>query len=315
MIALLDGDVFAHHCCTSRFAVPADPSLPYHEVIMMVENKEKVQFTKEQDREYLENCWQRFQKSVEKVVTELYADDYLMAIKSPLNFRDDIFPDYKMNRHKDPSKMNQFVPAIRQLAVLELDAVEAVWREADDLLRMWAEQAMLAGEEYVVVSVDKDLDCIPGNHLNPKTGEFYVVSPLQATRFFYQQLMSGDPTDNIPGLPGVGPVKAKKLLLNVSDEEEMQEIVVMQYVDLFAEHWESTLLSNGKMLYLQKHEHDFFSIADWPIAAAFRHDPLLLPFNQVEKVVEVAVPPAPAVPQPPVVQAAPPPPRFKIPGR
>jgi hypothetical protein len=56
----------------------------------------------------------------------------------------------------------------------------------------------------VIATKDKDLDLIPGWHYNwsktKKDDGVYYVSPVEANRAFYAQLIQGDATDNIPGI-------------------------------------------------------------------------------------------------------------------
>ena len=280
MLALIDGDVIAHKACKSRFSKKAPPGMLYEEIQQMVVDRKAHVFTKEEDRIYLEECWGNFNKILREILDAVFAEDYLMAVKGPLNFRDNMYPllfnddkskaiwGYKANRWKPQGQSNAFVPVLRKLASHELGAVEATGREADDLLRIWANQAAAAGDPYVIVSVDKDLKCIPGKHYNIHDRVLTDVSQREATRFFYQQFLSGDTTDNIPGIPGIGPVKAEKFLYNIHEEDELQEIVVEMYMDAYDDEWLPMLLSNGKMLYLQQHEHDYFQVREWPVIKA-----------------------------------------------
>jgi len=84
--------------------------------------------------------------------------------------------------------------------------------EADDLIGIASDEYRRKGEEVVIVSIDKDLDCIPGVHYNSVRDEVYIVTPEQALRNFYYQVLLGDTTDNVPGVPGVGEKTAAKLL-------------------------------------------------------------------------------------------------------
>lgn len=305
MLALIDGDVIAHKACKSRHSKKAPPGMGYTEIIEMVQDRKNHVFSKEEDRIYLEDSWKNFCRMTEEILEVTFAEDFMMAVKSPLNFRDAMYPlelnaektkatwGYKANRWKPEGQSNTFVPVLRKLAIHEMDAIEAVHREADDLLRIWAEQAALAGESYVIVSVDKDLDCIPGKHYHIHDKRFYDVSHKEATRFFYQQLLSGDTTDNIPGIPGIGPVKAEKFLYNLHEEEELQEVVVEMYMDAYDDAWFDMLMSNGKMLYLQKFDGDFFTARGWPVVESFIQDDIVakrkkptisLPASEVPKV-------------------------------
>lgn len=278
MLVLIDGDVLAHMCCKTRFSKGGNQV--YTDIVEVVPDKRAVQFSKEEDRKYLEDSWENFKKRLDEVLELCFADDYLMAVKSKHNFRDTMYPmefnedktkaiwGYKANRWKPEGQSNRFVPIIRDLAKHEDIAIEAVNREADDLLRIWANQAAAANEDYIIATIDKDLKCIPGKHFNIKSQEITTVTEFEATRFFYQQLLSGDTTDNIPGVPGIGPIKAEKFLYNISDEEAMQELIVEMYMSVYEDNWYEMLLSNGKMLYLQKTADDYFRCSHWPVVAA-----------------------------------------------
>ena len=264
MIALIDGDVLCYQACENRWQTKAVDNTVYIE--MDSNGKVKpLEYTKEENREYLEKCWKNFQSKLQSLLEEVFATDYLMAVKGPDNFRNLMYPEYKMNRHADPAKQNEFVPILRKLAVAEDFAVESHGREADDLLRIWAEEAIAAGDPYVVCTIDKDLKCIPGNFYNMKKSELIKISKEDAVRHYYEQLLKGDPTDNIPGVPRVGEVKASKMLASCVTEEEFQEVVVSQYIAAYGDEWHSYLLSNGKMIYLQKAPEDYFSLETWPI--------------------------------------------------
>lgn len=318
MLALIDGDVLAHMCCKSRFS--KGKMQEYTDIVSVVPDKKAVTFSKEEDRKYLEDSWENFQKRLDEVLDICFTDHYLMAVKSPINFRDELYPlefnedktkaiwGYKANRWKPEGQSNKFVPTIRKLAIVNGFAIEAYGREADDLLRIWATQARAAGEEYIIVSIDKDLKCIPGKHLNIKSQEITTVTDFEATRFFYQQLLSGDQTDNIPGVPGLGPVKSEKLLYNTHTEEALQEIIVEMYMGAYEDNWYEMLLSNGKMLYLQGAENDHFKCSHWPVVEGLapqkysKAKKAVKPIEAVTVVSPVVKPPSPSVVKPPVVE-------------
>jgi 5'-3' exonuclease len=204
-----------------------------------------------------------------------FADDFVMAVKGEGNYRDDIYSDYKGHRTVDPNSVRaSVVPAIRQLAVMEDMAVFANGREADDLVRIWAGEAERGGVDYVIARADKDLACIPGQHLrvfpDMRKATMELITPEHATRFYYEQLLQGDAVDKIPGIPRIGPKKATKLLEDYNTEEDFQNIVLAEYINAFGDNWESHLLSNGKMIYIQKHLNDYFSFDNWPLAKEMR---------------------------------------------
>lgn len=275
VLLIIDGDVLCYQACKARW----QDKVKYHTItdldgndqdvpiIELDENgkRKQLEYTKEEDARYLRACLENVKKDYQMLCDRFYATDILMAVKGEDNFRNLMYKDYKMNRHKDPNKQNSFVPILRKLLVHEDLAVEAHGREADDLMRVWAEEARSKGIDFIVCSIDKDLRCIPGTHYNMKKEELTEVSKEDAHRLFYEQLLKGDPTDNIPGIPRVGDVKARKLLSGVNTEREFQDIVVEEYMRAYEDEWREYLLANGKMLYLQKHLNDYFEVGHWDI--------------------------------------------------
>ncbi len=259
MIAIIDGDVLAYQACRPRWQEKAPQYIKYG----MDGKKIPIEYTKEEDRKYMEESWQNFQDDLQKVVDATYSSDFLMAVggDSSQNFRKIMYPDYKGHRQSD----NLFVPAIRKLAVLNGLAVEADDREADDCVRFWAEESRAHGIDYTICSIDKDLRCIPGKYYHLRDKKLEVISEADALRFYYAQLMAGDPTDKIPGVPGIAMIKALKALDGYDSEEDFQEVVVSMYIDAYEDDWKNMLLSNGKMIHIQKTPTDYFNFDNWPI--------------------------------------------------
>jgi DNA polymerase-1 len=92
--------------------------------------------------------------------------------------------------------------------------------EGDDML------GLLATDETVIASIDKDLKTVPGRHFNWDRADEGVVevTPEQAQRYFLEQVLTGDKTDGYAGVPGIGPVKAAKVL-DASPENPWDAIV------------------------------------------------------------------------------------------
>lgn len=270
-IAIIDGDVLCYQACKPRWEKKARIQDGMSFVSLDDDGKRiPLEYTKEEDKEYLKECWDNFKIKLEELLDEVFCTEYLMAVKGPGNFRNLLYPEYKLNRHADPTKQNQFVPILRKLAVAEDFAIEANGREADDLMRIWAEQALESSDPYIICSIDKDLKCIPGKHYLMHKKTFIDVSPEEALRHYYEQLLKGDPTDNIPGIPRVGEVKASKMLAPYSTEEEFQIAVVDQYIAAYGDEWAEYLLSNGKMIYLQKECSDYFNFNNWNVVKELR---------------------------------------------
>jgi len=78
--------------------------------------------------------------------------------------------------------------------------------EADDLL------SILMDSNSILASTDKDLNQVPGEHLNWSKNQRYTVSPEDGFKCFLQQVISGDPGDGYSGVPGFGQKKAKRFV-------------------------------------------------------------------------------------------------------
>ena len=150
--------------------------------------------------------------------------DYLAVVydaKGP-TFRHEMYPAYKANRPPlDPVLKTQF-PLVRQVVTaLELPAVEMEGYEADDLMATLAAQAREQGFEVVLVSGDKDLfqlvgkqvtiwDTMKDQRLGPQeVTEKLGIAPEQVVDYM---ALTGDSSDNVPGVPKVGPKTAAKLI-------------------------------------------------------------------------------------------------------
>jgi DNA polymerase-1 len=123
------------------------------------------------------------------------------------NFRKKILPTYKGNRGLGGQRPLLF-DWIRAW-FSEHGHVEC-WPtlEADDVMGILATR-----EGGTIVSVDKDMKCVPCTLVNPTTWEAEEVTEEAADRFHLFQTLTGDAVDNYKGLPGVGPVKAEKILV------------------------------------------------------------------------------------------------------
>ena len=134
---------------------------------------------------------------------------------------------YKGNRAQQtkPRHLN----AIREYLVEHHGAIVSDNEEADDLLGIAAVQ-----QGHGIATIDKDLLGVPGHHWNWKRKEYVLVSEAEADRFFYKQMLSGDATDNIPGIfKRVGMKATKKItapLEEMTDPAEMYAHVRQAYL-------------------------------------------------------------------------------------
>ena len=174
--------------------------------------------------------------SVERLLQEVEATEFQLYITGEGNFRHKIYPEYKAQRLKVPKPT--YLEVCKQHLINEWKAIKSEGCEADDLLGVAQCEYTTKDIESCIISIDKDLDQIPGWHYNPGTkrgGSYikeprrYFVSPMEGIRFFYYQLLVGDSADNIKGAKGIGPIKARAILEGVNEESRLFELVQEYY--------------------------------------------------------------------------------------
>jgi DNA polymerase-1 len=137
-------------------------------------------------------------------------------------FRKQLFPEYKANRAKRPDDFG--VQERRIIKMVEDAGVPIYFKpgfEADDLLATMAEQLKAQDFDVYMVSKDKDLRQLIGPHVKmyDVQGDEVIDEKAMADKLGYTpaeavevQTLIGDPTDNVPGIPGVGEKTAVKLI-------------------------------------------------------------------------------------------------------
>lgn len=143
------------------------------------------------------------------------------------NYRDKVAKtlEYKGNRKNTPKP--QYYNEIRQY-LIDVHGAEVIhFQEADDELGI---QQMKYKGNSVIVSIDKDMRMIPGWHYNFVKQELDYVDKDKANWWFFRQLLTGDMTDNIQGIKGIGPKGADKLISHlVGNTEAMARVVADEY--------------------------------------------------------------------------------------
>jgi len=134
--------------------------------------------------------------------------------------------------------------------------------EADDAMGINAYKAWAEGREGGIATIDKDLDMIPGEHYNfaDATKGLYYVEPDVADTLFFQQMLTGDSTDNIPGLPGVGKAFGAKLLDDCKTNQEMLDIVMSLYYTYYTTGIQSEELYNARIKCAEYHARECASL-------------------------------------------------------
>lgn len=161
-----------------------------------------------------------------------------VLLSGPDNFREKLATLKPYKGKRDTTHKPYWYQAIRDYLTGTWNARVVSGREADDEVSILGWEAHLDGEKYVVATIDKDLDQVPGLHYDYRQKVFYRVNSLEAERYFWQQALSGDPTDNIPGCYKIGAGKAEKIISDVIDKagdmiwptpEEFWQRIVLEY--------------------------------------------------------------------------------------
>ncbi len=167
-----------------------------------------------------------------KLIDDLQPDHVAVVFDvARKTFRSDIFADYKANRSAPPEDLvPQFKIVRAATEALSLPILEAPGFEADDLIATYARLAEDAGLATLIVSSDKDLmQLVRGNvtMLDPmkqrRIGADEVIEKfgVPAEKVIDVQALAGDPTDNVPGVPGIGIKTAAELIRTFGDLDNL----------------------------------------------------------------------------------------------
>lgn len=177
-----------------------------------------------------------FSNMLTKLIAEQQPDLMALAFdKSRHTFRTERYADYKGTRDKTPEELLSQFPLLREFAAnMGIPFLEKDNYEADDIIGTLATQAAAEGYDVRVVTGDRDaLQLVRPNLrvLLTKKGiselkdydtaafeEEYGFEPLKLIDL---KGLMGDTSDNIPGIPGVGPKTASKLLLTYGSVENV----------------------------------------------------------------------------------------------
>jgi DNA polymerase-1 len=138
------------------------------------------------------------------------------------NFRNEIYSDYKANRAEAPEDLApQFEYIRKSVEAFNLPSIELLNYEADDLIATYAKKITEAGAKVTVISSDKDLMQLVSNKVrlfdpmkSKVIGEKEVIEKfgVKPEQVIDVQSLAGDPSDNVPGVPGIGIKTASELI-------------------------------------------------------------------------------------------------------
>ncbi|HET9071517.1 MAG TPA: DNA polymerase I [Acidimicrobiales bacterium] len=169
-----------------------------------------------------------FTSMLVNLLKDHHPDQLVVAFDRPEpTFRHEMISDYKAGRAETPDILRQQMGLVRQLVeTLRVPLVEVAGYEADDVLATLATRSAAAGDDVIVVTGDRDAyQLVADPHvkvlynrrgvsdyalydeagIEERTGVRPAVYPQYAA-------LRGDPSDNLPGVPGVGEKTAARLI-------------------------------------------------------------------------------------------------------
>ena len=167
-------------------------------------------------------------------------------------FRKKIYPEYKSNRPAPPEDLIPQFSLIRQATVaFNLPCIEKEDYEADDIIATYASLASKIGAQTTIISSDKDLMQLVSDKVtmydSMKDRPIGIAEVIEKwgvlpEKMIDLQSLTGDSTDNVPGIPGIGPKTAAQL--------------INEYGDL------DTLLAHAQEIKQQKRRENIIAFAD-----------------------------------------------------
>jgi len=165
-------------------------------------------------------------------------------------WRHELFPDYKAHRSApDPDLVAQFPLVPRLLEAFSLSAIGVPGYEADDIIATLTRLGLKAGFEVLIISGDKDLMSLVGDRVvmfDTMKNKRYDLDAVRerhgvtGERLLDLLALAGDSADNIPGVPGIGPKSALKLLADFGDLDN----ILLKSAEIERKGWREKMLAH-----------------------------------------------------------------------
>jgi hypothetical protein len=186
----------------------------------------------EMGKDTLEEAIEGLNNRIQEILIKTECDRYLGFLTRGKCFRYAIAKSkpYKHNR-KHGSKPPIYYALDAYIQQDPWNFVGYSGLEADDLVGI---ARHVLDDDCTICSPDKDvLQQLPGKHYNYQKAEFHETTDDQARDFLWKQVLMGDSTDGIPGIPGLGPKTADAIIDNMPDVLSHHSVVLSQYLAKF----------------------------------------------------------------------------------
>ncbi len=201
-----------------------------------------------------------------RMLLRLIADqkpDYLVVAFDPpkKSFRFTMYPEYKANRQKMPDDLRLQIEEIKKMIeTLGIPRIEEADFEADDVLGTIAKKYASGGVEVMLVTGDKDAYQLVGDsvkiYANKKgISDYELYGPkevedmlgVRPDQVIDYMALTGDASDNVPGVKGIGEKTAQKLIASFGSLDGVYE-----HIDELTGKQKETLVREKDMAYLSR---------------------------------------------------------------
>ena len=250
MLALIDGDIIVYNvgfASDKKLYHVAGLSFPYKKEAKEFCDTAGISYeeiTSTITEEPLSFTLHSVKRLIESILEDTKADDYRIFLSGKGNFREEVAVTKKYKGNRDALHKPIHYQEIRDYLLDIWQAEEVEGMEADDAMGIaqWEDLSSIFDTERtladnytevyagtIIASLDKDMNMIPGWHYNWRTKVKEFIDEKTANYNFYKQLLMGDPTDNIQGVPKIGEKTAEKILANCTTDAEMLDAVMDAY--------------------------------------------------------------------------------------
>jgi 5'-3' exonuclease len=192
---------------------------------------------------------------IEEILYGSGCSEYEVFLTGKNNFRKALYPAYKAHRKAPRPK---HYDALRKHLIDVEGAVVSDGQEADD------ELGIRQTYETMICSIDKDLKQISGRHYDFVKRVHSTVTPEEGDHFLWVQTLTGDATDNIKGIYGIGSAKAEKILEGCITREEYGSAVLSAYKKEYPYCTEVEVISHinliGRLVYIRRNPNEVWSL-------------------------------------------------------
>ena len=203
--------------------------------------------------EPVEHCLSSVKRLLARIVEGSGCSTHTVLLSGSTNFRTSVakLQEYKGNRISEKPyhylNIRNYLVDVKHAEIVEGE-------EADDQLSVRCVQ-----QGHMIATIDKDLRNTAGWHFNwDKDEEPVEINEVEADRNFYTQLLTGDSTDNIPGLFKLtgkrATAKSKAPIQEMTDPADMYKHVYKVYADAECANVADTLLEIGRLLWMRRED-------------------------------------------------------------